>query len=848
MLSLIKFLSIHKPFFSQIFSQRMRPTNYKLFFEPDLDNFDFLGKTVITIESEIEEDQVVLNAKELTINKCLYNNQECTFSFSPQDEEVTIVLPEKVKGVFELTIEYSGKINNDMLGFYRSRYTVDGKTKYMAVTQFEERYARKAFPCFDHPSKKATFDIEFLIDANLGAIANTPIKKEEKRDNNKKLVVFEQTPKMSTYLIFLGVGEFEFITDKDKYPSEHTVVRVATPPGMTKYGEFALDMGRKSLKWGEEFTGIDFPIGKCDYIAVKDFAFGAMENFGAITFRENLLLVYPGLTSKASLASIASVIAHETAHMWFGDIVSPADWKYVWLNESFASFFTYAIPDAYFPEWKLWDSYLLYVKRGFDRDSLKNTIPIELPGEDTEIKIDSSSAPIIYNKGSAIIRMLEDFLGLEKFKKGINYFLQNHKFEAATTENYWNDFEEATKEPIKDFANTWIHQPGYPLIEVTGFNNDKLTIKQSRFYFGNKESDEKWIVPLTIKAFLKNGGEQVVKAVMKEKSLTIDMPADTVAIKINAGQKGYYRVKYTAELLKEVGKLVKEKKIDSHDRYGLLDDMYSLMKRGDYSISYYLNFIEEYYSEENDYLPLTLLASSLEMVYDLNENYKAEAEKIGLNIFGKVIEKIGLDPSDDDTMQTTQLRSTLMWMLALMGSQKVRDFALKQFNNYIKGETVHADILSVVLRIGTFLDTTSKDILLSKLNDSSVPEEEKLKLLGAITNFRESKILKEIIDYSLENVPKRNLSNVISSIGRNKEARSWMWDWFTENYDKLAKTIPKMHLGGLMLSITAASGIGREKEVNEFFNELLAKDQSEKASIEMGLELLEIYSKLSNQK
>ena len=304
----------------------LSPTNYKIHLEPDLVNFKFAGKCEILLDAPQTVSEVTLNILEIAIWSCRLQQGDgfvnCAFRVDPAGEEVRISLPEPMSGKIRLTIDYQGSINDKMAGFYRSKYTYQGETRFIAVTQFEESDARRAFPCMDHPAKKATFDIKIDIDPKLTAISNGAVKKEDRLDNGKKRITFEQTPKMSTYLVFFGVGEFEFTRDK-----KDSRVRVDTLPGMKKYGQFGAEFGRKALEFSETYYAIAYPLPKMDLIAIPDFAFGAMENWGAITFRENLLLHYPEITSKFGEERICEVIAHEIAHQWFGNLVTPSDWN-----------------------------------------------------------------------------------------------------------------------------------------------------------------------------------------------------------------------------------------------------------------------------------------------------------------------------------------------------------------------------------------------------------------------------------------------------------------------------------------------------------------------------------------
>jgi tricorn protease interacting factor F2/3 len=291
-------------------------------------NFTFAAYAEILLDTPNRVKEISLNILEIAVWSCnvLEENKwvACPFFVNTQKEELRILLPETMTGNITVRIDYQGHINDKMAGFYRSGYMRRKKQKFIAVTQFEESDARRAFPCMDHPAKKATFDIEMDVEKNLVAISNSPIKSETILDNGKKRVAFDRTPKMSTYLVFFGVGEFQFVIDQND-----PRVRVVTLPTKKKYAPLGLKFGRKALEFSEEYYGISYPLSKLDLIAIPDFAFGAMENWGAITFRENLLLYYPKITSQSGQQRICEVIAHEIAHQWFGNLVTPSDWKYL---------------------------------------------------------------------------------------------------------------------------------------------------------------------------------------------------------------------------------------------------------------------------------------------------------------------------------------------------------------------------------------------------------------------------------------------------------------------------------------------------------------------------------------
>jgi aminopeptidase N len=593
--------------------QALIPLNYRIHLEPDLTRFKFDGKCEILLDAPQSISEVVLNILEIAIWSCRLRQGDgfvnCAFTVDPDREEVRVSLPEPMSGKIRLIIDYQGSINDKMAGFYRSKYTFQGETRFIAVTQFEESDARRAFPCMDHPAKKATFDIKIDIDNQLVAISNGAVKKEDRLDNGKKRITFEQTPKMSTYLVFFGVGEFEFTLDE-----KDSRVRVATLPGMKNYAQFGVEFGRKSLEFSETYYAIAYPLPKMDLIAIPDFAFGAMENWGAITFRENLLLHYPQITSKFGEERICEVIAHEIAHQWFGNLVTPSDWRFLWLNESFATYFGYGVVDYYYPKWDTWQQFLNgQTGSALVRDALHETFAIEIPGGE-HVVINASTAPIIYNKGGSILRQIEGYIGKDNFQKGLQHYLKTYEYGCADSQHLWQSFETVTQQPISAMMKSWIEQPGFPLITARRQEN-RLILSQRRFTYLPNDFDQKWLVPITISLFSKAGATRRVTTLLDKIEQEIDLDEDILAYKINDRQTGFYRVKYSdVKNLDELGNRVLEKSLPPEDRWGLENDFFARVKSGDASLEEYLQFIS-FYENEDAYLPLTGMASNLYSAY-----------------------------------------------------------------------------------------------------------------------------------------------------------------------------------------------------------------------------------------
>lgn len=828
----------------------MYPTHYDLYLEPDLTTFLCPGRVTIAITPDAPATSVVLNANELEITACALRQGEavtsCAFALDAEAQTLTVTLPAPQSASFTLTLAFTAQINDLLVGFYRSKYVQNGQEKYVAVTQFEERDARRAFPCFDEPGLKATFDITLTVDAALVALANTEMVEELPLSNGKKQVRFARTPRMSTYLLFFGVGDFESINDGKADPR----VRVITTPGKTQYGRFALDWGRKSLDFGAAYTDIPFPISKCDYIAVPDFAFGAMENYGAITFRENALLVYPGITSQQQQVGIASVIAHETAHMWFGDLVSPRAWKDIWLNESFATYFTTAIPDFYEPEWRLWEEFFSgTVLAGMERDSLRGTIPIEL-ADGAEINIDSSTAPIIYSKGAAIIQMLAAYLGEDKLKQGINHFLAQYRFGNANSAEYWAAFEAATGEPVGAFAASWIYQPGYPLVTVRR-EGDALHLSQERFILSDPaddHTDQRWIIPLEIAAYQADGSAQTLHVVFDTAESTVALPAGTTAYLLNVGRRGFYRVSYPPADLAALGRLGAAERLAAIDVAGLESDLFALIRRGDYPVSVYLDFIQAAFAHETRYLPLDNVAQNLVRLHLTLPGRREQVCATGRPIVERALLALQLTPQPGDDLHTATLRDTLLWAAFVLGSEKAAAFGEAQFRAALTGGAISPDLLGSVYRIGAATHPEAAQPFFERtLADPDAPEIQKITALTALGRFLEPARLRAALALNFTDIPRKNRFYVIGAMAQNPAATELLWEWLPAHLDDV-QTMHPSHVGRVLLAALPLCSLTHRAEVEALLASLAAAYPPHKDVLAMAGEVVEIYARMNGSR
>src|SRR3989344_5847926 len=400
---------------NQRLSEYITVSNYSIVIEPSKDMQTYAGKVTIKAEITKPTKEIQLHSKNSEIktsNICI--GTQCLLpklKENKESETITLELQKEIKGDIEIHLEFAGKITEDLAGIYRSKYEHNKKTHYLITTQCEAPYARRIFPCFDEPNKKATFDLTVITEKHLEAVSNMQIKSQFTKDN-KKTIQFKTTPKMSTYLFYLGIGEFEFTEDSYK----NTKIRIVTTLGKTKNTIFALEHTKKYLEYFENYSEIPYPLEKLDLLAIPDFGAGAMENWGAITFREILLLVDITTTSVNVQKRSAEVIAHELWHQWSGNLVTMDWWNDLWLNESFANYMAYKAVDHYNPEWKIWTDYLATeLSTGLFKDSLKTTHPIEVEVNSPE-EIEEIFDEISYQKGGSVLRMLESHIGEESFR------------------------------------------------------------------------------------------------------------------------------------------------------------------------------------------------------------------------------------------------------------------------------------------------------------------------------------------------------------------------------------------------------------------------------------------------
>jgi len=517
------------------------PRRYDLNLRPDLSDHVFSGTVSIEVDVVDPVDALVLNAAELSIHSATWTDAGgtagCVVDLDDDLEQVRLTPPGQVaSGGGRLDLAFTGVLNDRLCGFYRSTLLdPDGTTHAIATTQFQATDARRCFPCFDEPDMKAVFGVTLDVPGGLFATSNGAEASRTPLGDGHDRIQFADTIPLSTYLVAFVVGP---LAATDPVDVDGVPVRVVHPPGRAHLADFALDVAAHSLRWFADWYGIPVPGGKVDLVALPDFAFGAMENLGCITFREVLLLVDPETATQRELESVAAVLSHELAHLWFGDLVTMRWWNGIWLNEAFATFMELKAVEAYRPDWEVWTGFGVARTSALDVDSLASTRPIEYPvvtPEDAEGMFDV----LTYEKGAAVVRMLEQFLGEEVFRDGVRRYLAEHLHGNTDNEDLWDALEAASGQPVRDLMQAWIFRGGHPLVEATTGDDGSVQLVQSPFRYDGEDEGVRWAVPVRLRTAT---GEHRLLLDPSRDATAVEAVADIADLhSLNVDASGFYR-------------------------------------------------------------------------------------------------------------------------------------------------------------------------------------------------------------------------------------------------------------------------------------------------------------------
>ncbi|XP_078355734.1 puromycin-sensitive aminopeptidase-like, partial [Oculina patagonica] len=781
--------SVKKPF--ERLPTSVLPKNYKLTLKPNLTEFTFTGEEVIDVEVKEETNTVTINCLDINVKSASFSVGEHNYPSSNiihnKEEETVIVsfsLPLPL-GRGLLSLNFTGELNDKLKGFYRCKYTgEDGNQKFCAVTHFEPTGARRAFPCWDEPTIRATFDITLVVPKDRVALSNMNLTEEKDYtdDTSLKVVKFARTPIMSTYLVAFVVGEFDYVEGKD---SDGVTIRVYTAKGKAIQGKFALEVAKKCLPFYKEYFGIGYLLPKLDLIAIQDFVIGAMENWGLVTYRETCLLIDPKDSSAAAKQYVALVVGHELAHMWFGNLVTVEWWTHLWLKEGFASWIEYLLVDHCFPEFDVWTQFVSTdFASALKLDALCNSHPIEVPvGHPGEIE--EIFDTISYNKGASIIRMLHQYVGDQDFRKGLNHYLKKFEYSAASTDDLWASLSHASSKPVAAVMDTWTKQMGFPVLSVTAEQKGKsfqLTISQRKFSAdGATKDSSQWKVPIAV-CTSASPTQPVVETLLEKDSCTVVVNGvgKDQWIKVNPGQVGFYRVQYSSAMLELLLPAINDNSVPPRDRLGLQSDLFALAQAGLASTTEFLKLAEQFKNETN-YTVWNDLTANLSNLAKLLQNtgFYPSFQTFCVKLYEQIASKVGWDPKDGEGHLDALLRGLVLGCMGRSGDQATIAEARKRFDAHCKGEsTIPADlrsaVYSTVLKHG---DDVTLDSMMKLFREADL-DEEKVRIMRCMGAVLQPELIKKVLDFSMSSeVRSQDTVFVIAGVTGSLLGRELAWQF-----------------------------------------------------------------------
>jgi puromycin-sensitive aminopeptidase len=791
-----------------------RPERYDLRLEPDLEEGTFVGRVDITVIVDEPLDALVLNADELHITGAWIDGDVAALALEGSSERIAVMSPAGHVPVGRriLRLEFAGVLNDKLRGFYRSTFVDgDGQQRVIATTQMQPTDCRRAFPCWDEPEFKAVFGITLVVPQDLMAISNGPEVARSVLDDDRVEVRFADTMPMSTYLVAFVVGPLEATpaVDVDGVP-----VRVVHLPGKDHLTGFGLDIATRALRWFTSYYGIPYADQKIDLVAVPDFAAGAMENTGCITFRENLLLVDPATATLSEQMLVADVICHELAHMWFGNLVTMRWWNGIWLNEAFATFMEVASCDDLQPEWRRWDVFSLERTMAFDTDSLTSTRSIEYPvhsPEDCEGMFDV----LTYNKGGAILRMLQQYLGEDRFRDGVRLYLDRHRFANTETGDLWDAIEEAIggDEPVRELMDSWIWQPGYPLVSAH-VEGDELVLTQDRFAFGVAGGhDQQWLAPVHLRV-----GQADSAVLLRDEPVRVRLSDPEAPVVVNAGGHGFLRVAYSPDLLARLSGTLSH--LTPVERYAMVDDAWNAVVAGRGRAVDLLDLLRRF-GDERDLAVWQSVVAALSGLSRLVTGDASDALAADVRaILSPALERLGWEPADGESEREGRLRGLLVAALATIG----RDSDVVERCRQVFADTAQSDanihpelVAAATTAVAANGDSSTFDALVAGFRSAPTPQEE-IRHLYALAELPDADLLRRVCELAVSGeVRTQNAPFLLNLCIANRRHGAVAWTFVRDNWQYANEHFPVNTIARMVTNARLLDTAELVDDVHEFF-------------------------------
>ena len=780
------------------------PTRYQLTIAPDLEAATFLGRERIELEVVSPTSSIVCHAVELEISTArlaLPDGSEplaLDIAFDNERERVTFSAPHELPpGPCVLECEFAGVLNDKLRGFYRSTFRdEEGVERVIATTQFESTDARRAFPCWDEPDRKAVFSITLEIEPGLLAISNGAEQSATELPDGKRRLVFTDTIPMSTYIVAFIVGPLEVTEAVDVDGIPLRVIHTAGKAGLTA---FALGAGAHALRFFAEYFDQPYPGDKLDLVAIPDFAFGAMENLGCVTFREVALLTDPDNSARVELEGIASVIEHEIAHMWFGDLVTMGWWNGIWLNEAFATYMSLVCLDDFRPEYQCWIGFGRDRDLALALDGLHTTRPIEFPVH-TPDEADAMFDVLTYEKGGSVLRMLEQYLGLERFRDGVRRYLAAHRYGNTETTDLWDAIELAAEGlPIRALMDSWIFQGGHPLVTARA-EGPIVLLSQAPFSYlaatdrpagsGPSGIGSGWLVPVATERRPRSGspsGKGRHYDLLRDQSVRV--PAGRGMLVVNAGASGVFRLRYEEGLLDDI--LAGFERLEPLERFTLVADTWACSLAGSTPLEQFLALIRRL-GGEIDPRVWSMVAGALGLLdFAVSDQDRGVLEGFTQSLLRPELERVGWDAREDDDYDAARRRAVLIGTLGTVGADPaVRAESRRRFAALRKGSHLEPDSAAAILHVvAATADRDDYETLLSHFRSPADPLEEQ-RYLDSLSYVRDVELAAVTCELCLTEFRSQDAPYVLRTLLLNRVVGPVVWEFVASHWPTLYEKYP----------------------------------------------------------
>ncbi len=795
------------------------PSAYTLKFTPDLASALFEGETEIAVHLVEPTSRIVLHATELDLHEVTVTAGGVTrrpiVTSDEPTQTVTLQLADQLAaGPATLRFTYSGKLNDKLRGFYLST----ANNRRYAVTQLQATDARRAFPSFDEPALKATFDITLVIDAGDTAISNGHVLSDTPGPGDRKHTVkFAPTPRMSTYLVAMLVGDFVCRSGS----SDGTPIRVCSTPDKLPLTGFALEAAEQQLAFYNRYFGIKYPFGKLDVIGVPDFAAGAMENTAAITFREEYLLADPATATVGAKKTIAGVLSHEIAHMWFGDLVTMAWWDDVWLNEGFASWLANKPLAEWKPEWNIELDNARSTQVALNLDSLQSTRAIHAAVSTPE-QINEVFDAIAYEKSAALLRMLERYVGEEAFRRGVQSYLTKYSFKNATSHDFASEIGRASSQPVGDILTSFVNQPGVVLLDVSAActgSTSVVTVAQRRFFIDPSAAGPPavWQVPV---CFKHEGSSGTACHIAGKPISTIALEGCSTWVLANEGASGYYRVAYDAQAVERLRSVAAS--LSPVEQLGLLEDEWALVRTGRRPIGDYLNLTTALAGDPTSALMETMASRLAYTGRYLTSAATGEAyARWVTTTFGPLGARLGWTGAAGDSEDRRMSRAAVLYLLGRSGRDRATlDQARSVTDRYLKDPSgIDPDLAETVIELAALgNDSTLYDQYRDRLKSSTDPQEY-YRYLQALPRFTSPELVDRTLALTLTpDLRSQDVATLIAGLMTEPDARSRTWQFVTTHWPAFENKLGVFQgLPRVMGAAASFCSVEDQKAVEAFF-------------------------------